>query len=1230
MVKKTLIATSASLAFFISAPYAHAVSITTEKGPNGDRIRITQANDNQNIQSLRVSPDTLFIQVDNQDTPAQTTDTDLSTREFINNIVPSDAGVSIGLGKPGFGFIQSKDQNGDILIDIYPDSLGARWRQSPTAKTAYDRLETINALPSQNINSTTQPQVTAPAIPVTQPQVTTPVTQPQVTAPVTQPQVTTPVTQPQVTTPVTQPQVTAPTTPVTQPQVTTPVTQPQVTAPTTPVTQPQVTAPTTPVTQPQVTAPVTQPQVTAPTTPVTQPQVTAPTQINIQTPAPNTVQQTTTAPNTGGANITINQQPQTTQTNPAPAPTTQDITLNLTTQNQPTNVTPQQQTQAPPKNINLNIINENLSNNVAPQQNQQDQTPPQNINIDIKTDNNQTAPQVQTQTPAQNINIDIKTDSNQATPQAQTQAPAQDININIDATKNTPQENTSTTPKIEGVEDININVDATNNEQEIVEETPPTSFSFSLSDQNSNEAKSVEPRQIIEEQKIEEIKKAKEEALKKTEDNNADPNASEKAKEEAPVEPAPEAEPAADAAPAPVGEIIYVDEAGNIVPAPLDIPQTIKDMRSFIKDSKHEEALKAADLLKEKALPIDLLEEVLYNRMTTLFSLNQDKKKNDYNEVIDAAHESMNMNPSSEKIPEALSALAVSYLALGRTDEANAQVDTLLRNHPNTFEAPASMILLANHLFDKHEYIKASKYLQVLVDEYPNEVFAKEAALLQTKSLHKQGDFKKTMAFIDFMDRRWNRLYLTAPEYFIIRAEVEEDNKLYQEAISTYWLMYNLAPKDELADFALYKIANLYHALNEKDAARDVLTELVDSFPESKYRVSSLLKIGENGIYPPALTLEDIFNLFNEPNPNLPSIYYKKIIEEYPDSQEAMSSKIRLAAQALWEKDYSIAADLALAFHGQYPDAPEAARAYEILLKATHPQMALSLSEKNYEQTLSILEKYPPISLAYTPYSPVLRMALGRALLNRKQEKEGEEMLAPFLDKLPTTQAEFDNGLYTYSITLANALTRQDWNKVLETSTKVEDWTLPKDIGLQRLYSTALAAENIGLSARSLPIWQALAPNEEVPLYQRAYAQYFLSRDAERRQNLREAYQANLDTLAMFEDLKTQQSPYADTERTRESMAALMDITEIAGRYTESLQWLNKYRRFVPPTSQDYAGLQLREARLHKKMGDNLRWRSILEQIRSKEPESVFGKMAASELSTFEMARDLNRFAGSK
>ena len=363
-------------------------------------------------------------------------------------------------------------------------------------------------------------------------------------------------------------------------------------------------------------------------------------------------------------------------------------------------------------------------------------------------------------------------------------------------------------------------------------------------------------------------------------------------------------------------------------------------------------------------------------------------------------------------------------------------------------------------------------------------------------------------------------------------------------------------------------------------------------------------------------------------NPVYPSPYYNKIIAEYPESHEAVLAKVRLATLHYLEKEYLEAAKLAQNIFIADMDKNESKNASELLYKSFDPMLNLALSEENSERVLQLWEEFPSVRQYYEPISTDLRMAMAKAMLNCDQVEKAEKLLAPFLDTAPQTEEQYKNSLYAYDVFLTHAITKQNWDKVLELNEKIADWTLPKNRELNKLYTTALAAENLGLNAKALPIWETLASSEDIPLYQRAYAQYFLARDAEKKQNLRGAYQANLDLLAMFEDLRNTQSPYASPEEKRESIAALMDITEIAGRYTESMEWLNRYRTYVSNDSEDYAGLQLREARLHRKMGDMARWRSILESIKKKEPDSVYGKMAASELNTYEMAKDLNRFTG--
>lgn len=676
------------------------------------------------------------------------------------------------------------------------------------------------------------------------------------------------------------------------------------------------------------------------------------------------------------------------------------------------------------------------------------------------------------------------------------------------------------------------------------------------------------------------------------------------------------------------GEIIYVDEAGNQIPAPLDIPATIQNMRKAYNLGVYQTVYEEAEKLKALNLPKNLLEEIYYNRAKAFFAMNNTNLKNVGEAFISIALEALSVNDESSRKPELLANLVATYLELDRPAEARAYTDILYKTYPYSIDTPNAILLLSDYLLQHHEYTIATQYLQILIDKYPDNTYAKNAAILQIKTLHKLGNFDRTLAMINFIDRRWPKVYLEFPDYLVIKANILEEQGQIKEAIATYWQIFNLNPQDEQAGDILFKIGNLYYDIHQNDSAKKVLEQLYQEFPKHKDVPKALLYMGENGRYDDRKNIDDIIAIFNEPNPEYPANYYNKILNEYPDSEEALTATLRLATLKYMEKDYLDAAKLAQSIFTDNIDKFESSSASELLYRAFDPLFQLSLSEQNYERTLLLWESFPAVHKYYDPINSQMRLAMAKAYINRDNTAEAENLLSYFLEKVPSNEIEYQEGIYAYDIFLAHAINKQDWSRVLETNKKVDSWALPVEKENNKKYTTAIAAENLGLEARALPLWQELAANESIPLYQRAYAEYFLARDAERKQNIRAAYQANLDALAMFEDLRNVQSPYTSTERERESIAALMDITEIAGRFMESLEWLNRYRNYIAENSTDYAGLQLREARLHRKMGDTIRWKSILEDVRRREPESIYGKMASSELNTYEMARDLTRFTG--
>ena len=226
--------------------------------------------------------------------------------------------------------------------------------------------------------------------------------------------------------------------------------------------------------------------------------------------------------------------------------------------------------------------------------------------------------------------------------------------------------------------------------------------------------------------------------------------------------------------------------------------------------------------------------------------------------------------------------------------------------------------------------------------------------------------------------------------------------------------------------------------------------------------------------------------IFEKPNPRIPSIFYQRISRDYPNAPEAISARLRTIAWQYRNKEYVPAMDAARGFMIDYEDKPESLRAKDILLRAFAVELSNSLSEENYERVLSLWERYPQVQPYYQPLEPDLRVALARGQLNRGNEAAGLELLAPFLE----THENPEYGLYAYNLYLSSYLRSQNWDGILSLGDKVHDWKLPPEARHQLDYAMALSAENLNLPGRALPLWKTLAPLSDIPLYQRAYANY--------------------------------------------------------------------------------------------------------------------------------------------
>ena len=666
-----------------------------------------------------------------------------------------------------------------------------------------------------------------------------------------------------------------------------------------------------------------------------------------------------------------------------------------------------------------------------------------------------------------------------------------------------------------------------------------------------------------------------------------------------------------------------MDEKGNPVPKPLDPEELMTQVSTSMGQKEYRAALETLKTLKGMPLPREQKETVLYRISDALWELYKDKPLEGYEHIVAATNEAMNANLRSPNVPSAMVRLGEANLLVGNLREAEAYFSARRSSYPASPEVPDSLLKLGLAQLKDKQYAKAVNVFRDIIQNYPDSQALKMASVSLAAALAALQETKDAGIVIDFVERRWPRHYLDDAPFLLLQAEHALRQGKLQDALQHYWLYYNLVPDKPGNDKILQQIGEIYLRQGRIQPALDVFAEIPRRYPDSEGATYALLRLAEKSIHDgPVITKEEMFAVFNNPGVPAPQIAYAQLKKNNPYKPIGILSFLKLALWNLWDKQYVDAIRMAADYIDMNPEEPGASLARQVLLEAFEYEMQQSLHEENYRRILLLWNGFPLIRAKYTPLDDKLRMALAKAHLERGEDSEAIALLNYFLQGSKHPQY----GEYTFTFFFNRYLAAGDWNAILDLGDQVAAWEFPPRMRNELDYAMALSAENLGLSRRALPLWQKLARKDDIQLYTKAYATYFLAKDAERRKDIKEAYDYNKATLALFSQLEDERSDKADPERVKETIASLMDICEVANRIPEALDWLERYNTFVPDGSPEYAGVRFRESRLYRKLGDAAKSRALLEQIVRAEPDSPFGKAAASELRTFDVSRDLDKF----
>lgn len=638
----------------------------------------------------------------------------------------------------------------------------------------------------------------------------------------------------------------------------------------------------------------------------------------------------------------------------------------------------------------------------------------------------------------------------------------------------------------------------------------------------------------------------------------------------------------------------------------------------------NEKALSIArTLLEKQGLTKELTEGALYLQAEAMFALNKDKLAETYPELSGAIQQALNYNTTSMRVPRALIKLGYIHLRQGNLPEARAYFNLLRNKYPLDQEVPLIDVYWGEYYLDlakqrdaKGNYERAAQAFRDVLQKHPESRFARDAALGLSKALLELQQYGEAAKVVEYVDKRWPRYYVENPSLRRVAADIAYKLGDFARAKDDYLWFYNLVPKDSANDLVLARLGDVSVKLGKRDAAREFYDMAIRLYPGQEGALMAMMRMAEQGIHD-APTLQEMYKAFADPKDIKPEKIYEIIVNEYPKSALAPLALLKLTMWRMFKQEYPETLELVNRFVKDYHGNDLEKSAVEVGAQAFGKMVGPLLEEMNYKRILELWRKYPFLAERGDVLSDRERLGVALALYYQGAPKDALAMAEPYLEKGPTPDAQ-----KALALMLTIYRENQDWQSILETLRKVASWKMGDNPRRTLEFAQAMALEHTGEFSRSRLLWARLAADSQLEPAKRAYAVYYQARTALDRKDYDKALVWALDSRTLFKEAAK------DDGKARDALQLMVEANQGAGRYREALALCAQVDAEAPPDSAEWAANRLRMAGLHRALGDMASWRKVLEDMRDSQKDSLYGKLAASELAARGIEERAGRLSG--
>ena len=623
------------------------------------------------------------------------------------------------------------------------------------------------------------------------------------------------------------------------------------------------------------------------------------------------------------------------------------------------------------------------------------------------------------------------------------------------------------------------------------------------------------------------------------------------------------------------------------------------------------------DILKESDVPEDVREESLYSVADIKKQLFGDDLAGNFDEISQAFIEAMNFNLQSNSVPRALLNLGLLNLQVGNFPEAKAYFKILQEKYPDDDNIPSISYFWGEYYYKRGDYKKAADQFQYLIQTYPEHQLVKQAAYYLADSLDRTGFTDQAFQIIDYIDKRWPDYYMENPQFLRLAGGVEMQLRKWPEAKNHYFIYYNLNPEADGADVVLARIGDLYIRLGQKKPARQIYEKAVQAYPNKEGGLVAKMRLAEEGVYDDP-SMPQMVTVFDRPYNRKPENIYSEIIEEFPDSPLAPIAQLKLAMWYAFNQKYSDALAASQDLIEKFPDSPLVDKARELgdsVFVLAAPDLA---ADERYARIVRYWETYDFIGKKDSKVDDKTKLIIATSYWKIGQPGKAMEMLKPYLQKKQVPEIS-DEALGIAVNVYLDQLAWKEIDELVEMTTA--NWKLKLPQQRQLDYARAMSLQNLGDSGKALPMWAELAKDLNVDPAFRAYAMYYMSKDAMQRQDLRRVFVYAQEALSLL--LQTN----GDQEKIKDAVLMSIYATERSGRYTEALKWAKEYDRYIDVDNPEWASTRFKLARIYRKAGAIKEWKQLLGDIIEKKPETLQAKLAKSALATYDLEQQVQQYA---